>query len=338
MEGIALGQGSALGEAFVAVQHYAKELTRRGIILAVCSKNDEANALEPFDSHPEMILRRGDIACFVANWADKPSNLRQIAASLNIGIDSLVLLDDNPFERELVRRELPMVGVPEVPDEPSSYPYVLADAGYFEGVAVTAEDRERSGQYQSNAAREALRANATDIEGCLRGLEMQLLWRRFDRVGLQRTVQLINKTNQFNLMTRRYTEDEVVAVMEDPRAIGLQLRLVDRFGDNGIIAILIGRLDAAQDMVVETWLMSCRVLGRQVEQTTLNLLAAEAKRMGARRLVGEYRPTKKNAMVREHYPKLGFAPAGGIAEGGSRFVLDLGRFQPPPTFIHVQEG
>jgi FkbH-like protein len=338
MDGLALGQGSALGEAFVAVQDYARALSRRGIILAVCSKNDEANALEPFDRHPEMLLKRGDIACFMANWDAKPDNLRRIAEALNIGIDSLVFLDDNPFERDLVRRALPMVAVPELPEEPALYPFVLADAGYFEGVAVTAEDRARSGQYQGNQAREALKASAIDLDSYLRGLEMRLLWRRFDRLGLQRIVQLVNKTNQFNLMTRRYTEDEVAAVMDDSRAIGLQLRLVDRFGDNGIIAILIGRMTSDDDMLIDSWLMSCRVLGRQVEQTTLNLLAAEARRMDARRLVGEYRPTKKNSMVREHYARLGFTTAHTAEDGGSRSILDLGAYVAPPSFIDVQEG
>ncbi len=167
---------------------------------------------------------------------------------------------------------------------------------------------------------------------------MRLVWRRFDRVGLQRIVQLINKSNQFNLTTRRYTEQEVLAVMDDPTAFGLQLRLLDRFGDNGIIAIVIGREAAASDVEIDTWLMSCRVLGRQVEPTTLNLIAAEAARLGARRLVGEYIPTKKNGMVKDHYAKLGFTVVETTKEGGSRAVLDLQGFEPVSTFIHVTEG
>jgi FkbH-like protein len=338
LEGIVLGQGSALGEAFVAFQEYCRELSRRGIILAVCSKNDEANALEPFDKHPEMVLKRGDIACFVANWSDKAANIRAIAQELNIGLDSLVFVDDNPFERSLVRQELPMVAVPEVGDDPVSYARTLADAGYFEGLAVTQEDRERGGQYQGNRLREALRSSATDLPAYLRGLEMQMVWRRFDQVGLSRTVQLINKTNQFNLTTRRYTEDDVLGVMRDNRAFGLQLRLLDRFGDNGIISIVIGRMREDDDLLIDTWLMSCRVLGRQVEPTTLNLVAEQARRLGARRLVGEYVPTKKNAMVRDHYAKLGFAVEHTAEDGASRAVLDLACFQAAETFIDVREG
>ena len=347
LEGIALGQGSPLGEAYVAFQEYARELSRRGIILAVCSKNDEANAIEPFEKHPDMVLKRGDIASFVANWSNKADNIRAIAQELNIGLDSLVFVDDNPFERELVRQELPMVAVPEVSDDPTGYPVALADAGYFEGLSVTEEDRERSTQYQGNRARDALRAAVTDLPSYLRGLEMQLVWRRFDKIGLQRIVQLINKSNQINLTTRRYTEEDVIAVMADPDAFGLQLRLLDRFGDNGIIAIIIGRLRASpghetdarrEDLYIDTWLMSCRVLGRQVEPTTLNLIALEAARLGAGRIVGEYIPSKKNGMVRDHYARLGFAVIETDPTGGSRSALDLATFPPADTFIHVIKG
>ncbi len=338
MEGIAIGQGSALGEAYTAFQDYCRELTRRGIILAVCSKNDEVNAVEPFEKHPDMVLKRGDIASFVANWSDKAGNIRSIAEELNIGLDSLVFIDDNPFERNLVRQELPMVAVPEVSDDPVGYPIALSDAGYFEGLSVTDEDRERTSQYQGNKARDALKASATDLPAYLRGLEMNLIAKPFDRVGLQRIVQLINKSNQFNLTTRRYTDEDILAVMADPDAFGLQLRLLDRFGDNGVIAIIIGRLLEQKDLLIDTWLMSCRVLGRQVEPTTLNLIAEQAKKLGAKRLVGEYIPTKKNGMVKDHYAKLGFTVAAVNDGGGSRNLLDLAEFTPAETFIHVTEG
>jgi FkbH-like protein len=343
LEGIALGQGSPLGEAYTAFQEYVRELSRRGVILAVCSKNDEANALEPFDKHPDMVLKRGDIASFVANWSNKADNIRAIAQELNIGLDALCFIDDNPFERNLVRQELPMVAVPEVSDDPTGYPAALADAGYFEGLSVTDEDRERTSQYQGNKARDALKATVTDLPSYLRGLEMRLVWKRFDRIGLQRIVQLINKSNQFNLTTRRYTDEDVIAVMADPDAFGLQLRLLDRFGDNGIIAIIIGRLhpehsSAAKDLYIDTWLMSCRVLGRQVEPTTLNLIAEQAANLGARRVVGEYIPTKKNAMVKDHYARLGFTVMETDNAGGNRNILDLAAYTPAETFIHVVEG
>ncbi len=349
LEGIEIGQGNASGEAFAALQAHAKRLAGRGVILAVCSKNDEANALQPFEKHPEMVLRRDDIASFVANWDDKATNLRRIARELNIGLDSLVFLDDNPFERNLVRGELPEVAIPEFPeDDPALVPQMLADAGYFDMLSITADDRKRTAQYQENRERAALAETATDLPAYLRSLEMKLVWNRFDRVGLARIVQLFNKTNQFNLTTIRTTDAAIAAVIDDPRRFGLQLRLVDKFGDNGIIALVIGGLSAdGSDVLIHSWVMSCRVLGRQVEAATLMLVAQEARRLGATRLVGEYRPTAKNDMVREHYPRLGFSaiepppgePAGGDdAAAGAFYALPLAGFEPETLFMQVAEG
>jgi FkbH-like protein len=337
LEGIVLGQGNALGEAYVAFQNYAKELSKRGIILAVCSKNDEENALAPFEKHPDMVLRRGDIACFVANWQDKASNLRAIAKTLNIGIDSLVFADDNPFERALVRKELPMVSVPELPEDPALYGRCISDGGYFEALRITSDDLERSAQYQGNIQRELLKTTSTDITSYLKSLGMKLEWRRFDTIGLPRIVQLINKTNQFNLTTRRYSQSDVAAFMSDPATLTLQLRLTDAFGDNGIIGIVIGRPvnNGSRDMQIDTWLMSCRVLGRQVEEATLNLAALEAARLGAENLIGQYIPTAKNGMVRDHYAKLGFTLVDNEDNGGTVWRRSLSDFVPKETFINI---
>ncbi len=334
LEGLRLGQGSALGEAFVSFQSYARALAHRGVILAVCSKNDEENARSPFEKHPEMVLKLEDIACFVANWSDKAGNLRHIAERLNIGVDSLVFVDDNPFERNIVRRELPAVAVPELPEDPAFYAQCMADAGYFEALHVTAEDFERGGQYRANIAREDLRVSHSDLAGYLKSLNMELSWRPFDRIGLHRIVQLINKTNQFNLTTRRYTESDVVSITNDARVLTLQLRLIDTFGDNGIIGIVIGKSDA-DTIHLDTWLMSCRVLGRQVEEATMNLVVAEAKRRGAERLIGEYLPTKKNAMVRDHYKRLKFDPVKSNSDGSSVWAMRLDEYRPFDTFINI---
>lgn len=338
LDGVALGHGSALGEAFTYVQEYALELARRGVILAVCSKNDEANALEAFDRHPEMLLRREHIASFVANWNDKAANLRAIAEEVNIGLDALVFLDDNPVERGLVRQELPMVAVPEAPDDPALVPGMLSDAGYFEAVAITAEDRQRTQLYQQNREHRTLKASATDLTSYLKGLEMQLYCRPLDQSGLARAVQLINKTNQFNLTTRRRGEEDVLAFVTDPSCFSLQLRLTDRFGDNGVIAIALGKVQENNDAIIDTWLMSCRVLGRQVEHATLNLIAAEAGRLGAKRLIGEYRPTPKNDMVKDHYEKLGFALISRSVDGVALSAIDLADYRPLPTHIDIMEG
>jgi FkbH-like protein len=234
-----------------------------------------------------------------------------------------------------VRRELPMVAVPELPEDPALYPEILADAGYFEGLSLTTEDLQRNRQYQANVLRESLKASTTDIESHLRSLEMEMHWGRFDKIGLQRIVQLVNKTNQFNLTTKRTTQEAVTAIIADPHALSLQIRLLDQFGDNGIIAIVIGQLDGETDMVIDTWLMSCRVLGRQVEEATLNLIAAEARRLGATRLIGEYWPTAKNGMVRNHYEKLAFTPLAGQDDGVTRWGLDLNDYALRPTFIRA---
>ncbi len=321
LNGVVLGQGSALGEGFLAVQAYAKDLSRRGIILAVCSKNDEANGWEPFDKHPEMILSRVDIACFVANWDDKAANVQLIAQRLNIGLDSLVFLDDNPFERTRVREALPMVGVPEVPDDPALVPDVLALAGYFEAVALTAEDRLRTEQYRGNAKRQSERETFGDLAAYLASLQMRLIWGRFDDAHRQRIVQLVNKTNQFNLTTRRYSEAEYDAFLRDAQVIGLHLRLRDRFGDNGLIAVVIARAQG-DALAIDSWLMSCRVLGREVERATLLLLVEQARARGLARLIGQYIPTSKNGMVRDLYERLGFQK---IDDG--RFVLPIADFK-----------
>ncbi len=341
LDGIVLGQGSPAGEAYVAFGRYAKQLSERGVLLAVCSKNDEANALEPFEKHPEMVLRRKDIACFVANWTDKATNLRSIAQQLNIGLDSLVFVDDNPAERRLVRAELPMVAVPELPEDPADYPRAVADAGYFEAVDLTAEDRERTVLYRANAQREAAKAASTDIGAFLDGLGMELYANSFDNAGLKRIAQLMNKTNQFNLTTRRYTEADVLGIMGNTDAVTMQLRLTDVHGDNGVIGLVVG-YRKGRTLEIDTWLMSCRVLGRGVEAATLNLLAERAGELGCTRLLGEYRPTAKNGMVREHYRQLGFdlleSSESGAASGVTRWELPLAGYRPRPTHMKILKG
>ena len=341
LDGIVLGQGTASGESHLALQRYAKRLSERGVILAVCSKNDEENALSPFLKHPEMILKRSDIACFVANWQDKAENLKHIALTLNIGIDSLVFVDDNPVERALIRRELPMVGVPELPEDPALYVQTVALAGYFEALDITAEDRERAELYRQNASREALRSSSTDMAGFLDSLQMKLTWQRFDQPGFKRIVQLINKTNQFNLTTRRFTDAQVADVMrseEDGRFVTLQLRLEDIYGDNGIIGLVIGELTAQFDLEIDVWLMSCRVLGREVERATLNLLAARAIELGCQRLYGTYIPSGKNSMVKDLYSKLGFQLSETLPDGSTRWSLPLADFEPRPLHMQLIQG
>jgi len=338
IEGIVLGQGSAEGEAFIAFQNYAQRLSERGIILAVCSKNDEKIALTPFASHPDMVLKRSSFAAFVANWTDKAANLRAIAAEINIGLDALVFADDNPFERNLVRRELPMVAVPELPEDAAFYAQCIADGGYFESVRMTAEDFSRAGQYQANAEREFARQATSDLPAYLKSLEMEMRVTPFDALGQARITQLINKTNQFNLTTRRYAERDVEAAMADKDTVTFQIRLTDKYGDNGMIAVVIAKPSPRPgELMIDTWLMSCRVLGRQVEQATLNLLVDEARRRGYRAVIGEFRPTEKNGLVRDHYAKLGFEEDGTDDAGGSFWRLPIENYVPTQTHIKIGE-
>jgi FkbH-like protein len=337
VDGIVIGQGSENGEAYAALQRYVKRLSERGVILAVCSKNDEENALRPFEQRVDMILKRAHVACFVANWEDKAANIRRVAKQLNIGLDSLVFLDDNPFERNLIRRELPMVAVPELPEDPAGYVRCLSSAGYFETLSITDEDRERGQQYRANIAREELREQATDMQGFLRALKMELMWSPFMDSDLKRVVQLINKTNQFNLTTRRYSEEAVRGMLGDEDVLTLQLRLLDVYGNNGIIALLIGKKNAAAELEVDTWLMSCRVLGRQVEQATLNVLAAKAREMCCSHIVGFYQPTASNAMVKNHYEKLGFTLLETAKDGSTRWKCSLNQVVPFSTEMKVRE-
>lgn len=330
LEGIVLGQGSAVGESFLSVQQAVFDLRARGIVLAVCSKNEDEVARVPFRAHTEMLLREEHIAVFQANWIDKASNLEAIAKALNIGLDALVLLDDNPVERAQVRAALPMVAVPELPADPAWYAWTLHAAGYFEAANYSAEDRLRSESYGSDPKRAEVMAQARDLGDYLASLEMVLTVSPFDHKGRQRIVQLINKTNQFNLTTRRYTEAQVAAMETDPALVTLQVRLEDRFGDFGMIGVVICRPDRGEDglWAIDTWLMSCRVLGRRVEEGMFAEVVTELRRRSAKRLLGHYLPTSKNDMVRDHYGRLGFELIEDSTDG-RRFLFSLPDFVTP---------
>jgi FkbH-like protein len=332
LEGIKIGQGSAAGEAHLAVQQLALELNQRGVILAVSSKNDDDVARLPFRQHPDMLLKESHLSVFQANWDDKASNLEAIAAALNIGLDALVFLDDNPAERAQVRAALPMVAVPELPADPAWYPWMLSAAGYFEAVSFSDEDRLRASSYASDAGRAQVQAKARDLGDYLASLDMAVEMKPFDEHGRQRIAQLINKTNQFNLTTRRYTEAEVATAQADPDVFTLQVRLTDRFGDLGMIGVVIARPVVEEGGLawdLDTWLMSCRVLGRRVEEAKLAAVVEAARAAGARRLLGLYRPTAKNNMVSDFYAKLGFVLEGEDADGTRRYALEVAGYAPP---------
>jgi FkbH-like protein len=304
VQSLILGRDHPVGEAFAAFQRYVKELRARGILLAVCSKNDLENAKEGF-SHPDTVLKLEDFSAFKASWGPKPDGIRQIAAELNIGLDSLVFVDDNPAERALVAAQLPEVAVPDVGSEVSLFAEVLEREGYFEPVKIVQDDLDRAAFYTANVARESYQTSFQDYGEFLDSLEMAAEIGPFLPVYMERITQLINKTNQFNLTTRRYTAAEVEAAAHDPACITLYGRLADKFGDNGLVSVIIGT-ERGGALELDVWLMSCRVLKREMEQAMFDALVEECRARGIRRIVGVYIPSKKNGMVAEHYGGLGF--------------------------------
>ena len=321
LSGIELG-GSVVGESFVAFQRYIQSLQRRGIILAVCSKNNEEDAKLPFREHPEMVLSLDDITMFVANWRPKDENLRLIAKTINIGLDSLVLVDDSPMERAWVRRQLPEVEVPEMPEDPALYIRALDQQMYFEALSLTEEDLHRVESYRGNVQRKVLETASASVEEFLAGLQMQVELRPVDESNLPRIAQLINKTNQFNLTTKRCSESQARGLINRPGCYTQSMRLCDRFGDNGLTGLLIA-FEEGESLRIDTWLMSCRVLGRRVEEVMLGALMHYARNHGFRYVIGEYLPTAKNKQVSDLFDWLGFERIKEGPNGERKYRWDL---------------
>ncbi|MEO7997652.1 MAG: haloacid dehalogenase, partial [Gemmatimonadaceae bacterium] len=299
-----------------------------------CAAHAVPVARAVFRDHPEMLIRESHVAVFQANWNDKATNIAAIANELSLGLESLVFIDDNPFERELVRKALPQVAVVELPEDPSLYARTLSAAGYFELTKVSAEDLKRADFYDGNAKRAELQKNVGDLDAYLDSLQMEIVFQPFDVVGRNRISQLINKSNQYNLTTRRYSEADVEAMENDPSLFTLQVRLLDSFGDNGMISVIVCRREGVA-WNVDTWLMSCRVLGRKVEQMVLHELLAHAAAAGATELTGTYIPTERNALVEQHYEKLGFELQRKDDDGSThwRIVIDGAQVKAPPMKV-----
>jgi FkbH-like protein len=326
LAGIVVGSGDPTGEAYLDIQQTALALRERGIVLAVSSKNTDDIARQPFREHPEMLLKEEHFAIFQANWNDKAMNITAIAEELSLGLDAMVFLDDSPVERNLVRKMLPQVAVPELPDNPALYGRYLLAGGYFEAVVFSAEDYKRAAFYQDNARRIALQQQSGDIDAYLNSLAMTVTFQPFDDIGRARITQLINKTNQFNLTTKRYTENEVKEVQSSPDYFTLQVRLADIFGDNGMISVIICR-NVNETWQIDTWLMSCRVLGRQVEKAVLQEILFHARSRGIHQLMGTYHPTERNQLVEDHYAKLGFESMAAEANGTTHWLLEVASYQ-----------
>ena len=334
LEGIELGHGLGIGKAFTEFQMWIKKLKQRGIIICVASKNNEETAKEPFEKHPDMILKLDDIAVFQANWETKVDNIRTIQGILNIGFDSMVFLDDNPFERNMVRENIPGITVPELPEDPAMYLEYLYSLNLFETASYSNADKDRTKQYQVEAKRVSLSKTFTNEADFLKSLNMISTVSGFTKFNTPRVAQLSQRSNQFNLRTIRYTEADIESMALDPNVIDLSFTLEDKFGDNGLIAVIIMKKQDEETLFVDTWFMSCRVLKRGMENFTLNTMVERARLAGYKYIIGEYIPTPKNKMVEQHYPHLGFAK---MESEPNKYILDLLSYSPKECYITKKE-
>ena len=327
VEGIAIGQ-DGIGKAFRDVQLWARELKRRGVILCICSKNTESVAREPFAIHPEMILREDDIAVFVANWENKASNIQYIQEVLNISFDSMVFLDDNPMERSIVRENIPGITVPELPENPEEYLGFLQTQQLFETTAkaVVSETKDRNRQYQIEAKRLASQKSAVSLDDFLTGLEMKAIVSEFQPPDFPRIEELFQRSNQFNLTTYRYSSQEISQLAQSKNHCTWSFRLEDKFGHHGLISLVVGKIEN-ECLIIEAWVMSCRVLKRTMEDFIFNSILETAQKLDLKELRGVYLPTAKNKLVEGLYPGLGFQAS---VDG---FILETRLHKPRDTFI-----
>lgn len=336
IDGIKLG-GDYPGKAYTYWQRALVQLAANGVILAVCSKNNETDVLELWEKNPHMVLRREHFSALRINWQDKATNLRELADELNIGLDSMVFVDDNPAERELIKQMLPQVTVPDFPEKPYQLmPFFKSLVeNYFRIYAVTEEDRRKTEQYRANALRHAEQARFTDMESYLYSLDLQLDITPADEHNLPRIAQMTQKTNQFNLTTRRYTEADVQKRLEQGwRVYCMSVR--DRFGDNGITGTIFLQPVDDVTMSIDTLLLSCRILGKGIEEafvkTVFNLLRLD----GYRRLEADYLPTARNGQTADFYDRMGMARSGTGEDGRKHYEMALDQIQEIKNYYNIR--
>ena len=330
VENIQLSHELGIGKAFAEFQYWVRKLKDRGIILAVCSKNDENVAKEAFEKHPDMVLKLSDISVFVANWDNKVDNIKYIQSILNIGFDSIVFVDDNPFERNLVRENIPEVVVPELPEDPADYLEYLYELNLFETVSYAPEDAERTKLYQEETKRVLAKNIFTNISDYLADLNMYSEVSTLNKFNIPRVAQLSQRSNQFNLRTIRYTESELIKISQNENYVSFAFSLEDKFGNNGLISVVLLEKQEDSTLFINTWFMSCRVLKRGMENFILDTLVKYAKKYNFRRLIGEYRPTAKNKIVNNLYVDLGFGP---VNDSNNKFILNIDEYEPVVFFI-----
>jgi FkbH-like protein len=329
LENIQLGS-LGIGKAFTEFQYWLKKLKNRGIILAVCSKNTGSIAKEPFDKHPDMVIRLDDIAVFAVNWENKVDNIRLIQSVLNIGFDSMVFLDDNPFERNIVKENIPEITVPELPEDPADYLEYLYSLNLFETVSFSNQDIERTKQYQIEAQRSVLQKTYANEDDFLQSLNMVSLVEPFNKFNVPRVAQLSQRSNQFNLRTVRYTEADIESLSVSENFFTFTFTLEDKFGDNGLICVIILKKENEHTLFIDTWFMSCRVLKRGMEHFVLNQIINTASKNNFKTIIGEYIATAKNGIVKDHYRNLGFEQEDNL------WILKVDNYESKKVFIKIK--
>jgi len=337
-DNIEIGQETSLAQTYSEFQQYIKLQKQLGVLLTVNSKNDESNALSGFE-RPDSVLNRDDFIKFKANWEPKSLNLSNTAAELNLLPESFVFVDDNPAEREIVSQQLNGVSVPEI-DTVEHYIQIIDKSGFFEVTALSEDDLKRNEMYQENAKRQKLQSTFVNYEDYLNSLEMKGEIKSFSPLYMSRIAQLTNKSNQFNLTTRRYNQSDIESLSKDPKHITLYGKLGDKFGDNGVVSVVIGRIDGNDndELHMELWLMSCRVLKRDMEFAMMDELVEKAKNAGVKKIFGYYYPTAKNAMVKGFYGTQGFTKVSEDSEGNSVWEFDItDNYQKKQNVIKVNQ-
>lgn len=334
VENIKIGPEVPSGQVFSEFQNYLKEQKNLGIILNVNSKNEKENAVAGLN-HPDGPLKPDDFIIIKANWEPKSKNIVEIANELNIGVDSLVFVDDNPAEREIVKQQVKGVAVPEI-DSPEHYINILDKSGFFEVTTISKDDLNKSEMYKENAKRNEMLNSYTNYDDYLKSLKMKATIRSFESIYMERIAQLTNKSNQFNLTTHRYTQAEIEEIAKNENYIKLYGKLEDTFGDNGVVTVVIGHKEE-KILHIDLWLMSCRVLKRDMEFAMMDTLVKKAKEIGIEKVKGYYYPTAKNRMVKEFYSLHGFEKESEDAEGNTVWNLTLNNYKNKNKFIEVEE-
>ena len=298
------------GNSFLEFQKHLKALSQRGIILAINSKNNLDDAMNVIENHPNMILKKDDFSCIVINWGDKVQNMREIAKQLNIGIDSLVFFDDDAVNREYVRRELPQIHVPEMSSDPSEYTKTLLSLNDFSTFQITAEDVSRKKMYMQQKHRTELQNSSSNLIDFLRTLNLHVVIKKADNFSIPRISQLTLKTNQFNLTTKRYQKDEIKKFSVDNNMLVCSVQVIDKFGDNGITGVFVIKKGKLQEWVLDSLLLSCRIIGRKIENVIMNYIFEQAKKNSVETIKAQFIPTEKNSAIKDFLPSCGFQKEG----------------------------